>query len=187
MAGRTKQISTRPIQSIAVGVMAAAPISTAFSQLINFFVQFALFIVFVIIYANNPAYNVRPNLKFILLTPLLLLHLGTLALGFGIIISSLTTKYKDLSLLVTFGVNLWMYATPIAYPASMIAEKYPGLLGVYMLNPMTPLVEMFRSAYLGTECYYMNYYWLSIAITLVVFFIGIILFSRVEKTFMDTV
>lgn len=163
------------------------PISTVFSQLINFFVQFALFVVFVIYYAHNPEYNVQPDLKLILLTPLMLLQLGMLGLGFGIIVSSLTTKYKDLSLLVTFGVNLWLYATPIAYPSSMIAEKYPALLGVYMLNPMTPLVELFRSAYLGTECYYMNYYWLSIAMTIAVFFIGVILFSHVEKTFMDTV
>lgn len=163
------------------------PIATIFSQLINFFVQFALFVVFVIYYSHVPEYNVQPNLKLILLTPLMLLQLGMLGLGFGIIVSSLTTKYKDLSLLVTFGVNLWLYATPIAYPASMIAEKYPALLSVYMLNPMTPLVELFRSAYLGTECYYMNYYWLSIAITLAVFCIGVILFSRVQKTFMDTV
>ena len=163
------------------------PISVVFSQLINFFVQFAVFVVCVIIYANNPEYNVQPHLKMILLTPLMLLQLGMLGLGFGIIVSSLTTKYKDLNLLISFGVHLWMYATPIAYPASMIAEKYPGLLGVYMINPMTPLVELFRSAYLGTECFYMNYYWLSIAMTIVVFFIGVVLFSRVEKTFMDTV
>jgi lipopolysaccharide transport system permease protein len=80
-----------------------------------------------------------------------------------------------------------MYATPVAYPASMIAEKFPQLLGVYMINPMTPLIELFRAAYLGSASYYLSYYWLSIAITLVVFVLGVVLFSRVEKTFMDTV
>ena len=163
------------------------PVSIVFSQLINFFVQFVLFAGFVVYYALQPNSAVNPNWRLILLTPLMLLQLGMLGLGFGIIVSSMTTKYRDLSLLVSFGVHLWMYATPVAYPASMIADKYPQLLGVYMLNPMTPLIELFRSAYLGSPCYYLIYYWLSIAITVAVFILGVILFSRVEKTFMDTV
>lgn len=163
------------------------PLSTVCSQLIHFFVQFALFVGFVIYYALQPHSAVRPNWNLILLTPLMLVQLGMLGLGFGIIVSSMTTKYRDLSLLVSFGVHLWMYATPVIYPASMIAEKFPNLLGLYMLNPMTPLIELFRSAYLGTACYYMNYYWLSILVTVLVFILGVILFSRVEKTFMDTV
>ena len=163
------------------------PISTVFSQLINFFVQFAMFIGFVVFYALQPDAMIRPNWRLIALTPLMLLQLGMLGLGFGIIVSSVTTKYRDLQLLVTFGVQLWMYATPVAYPASMIAEKFPHMLGVYMLNPITPLIEMFRSAYLGTTCYYMQYYWLSLGMTIVVFMLGVVLFSRVEKTFMDTV
>lgn len=163
------------------------PVSIVFSQLINFFVQFVLFAGFVVYYALQPNSAVNPNWRLILLTPLMLLQLGMLGLGFGIIVSSMTTKYRDLSLLVSFGVHLWMYATPVAYPASMIADKYPQLLGVYMLNPMTPLIELFRSAYLGSPCFYLNYYWLSIAITVAVFILGVILFSRVEKTFMDTV
>lgn len=163
------------------------PVSIVFSQLINFFVQFVLFAGFVVYYALQPNSAVNPNWRLILLTPLMLLQLGMLGLGFGIIVSSMTTKYRDLSLLVSFGVHLWMYATPVAYPASMIADKYPQLLGVYMLNPMTPLIELFRSAYLGSPCFYLNYYWLSIVITVAVFILGVILFSRVEKTFMDTV
>lgn len=163
------------------------PLSTVISQLINFFVQFAVFLGFVVYYALRPGSAVQPNWRLIALTPLMLLQLGMLGLGFGIIVSSMTTKYRDLSLLVSFGVHLWMYATPVIYPASMIAEKFPNLLGLYMLNPMTPLIELFRSAYLGTACYYMNYYWLSILITILVFILGVILFSRVEKTFMDTV
>ena len=163
------------------------PVSIVFSQLINFFVQFVLFAGFVVYYALQPNSAVNPNWRLILLTPLMLLQLGMLGLGFGIIVSSMTTKYRDLSLLVSFGVHLWMYATPVAYPASMIADKYPQLLGVYMLNPMTPLIELFRSAYLGSPCFYLNYYWLSIVITVAVFILGVILFSRVEQTFMDTV
>ena len=163
------------------------PLSTVISQLINFFVQFAVFLGFVVYYALRPGSAVQPNWRLIALTPLMLLQLGMLGLGFGIIVSSMTTKYRDLALLVSFGVHLWMYATPVIYPASMIAEKFPNLLGLYMLNPMTPLIELFRSAYLGTACYYMNYYWLSILITILVFILGVILFSRVEKTFMDTV
>ncbi len=163
------------------------PVSTVISQLINFGVQFVLFVCFVIYYAVQPNAVVKPNLELILLTPLMLLQLGMLGLGFGIIVSSMTTKYRDLALLVSFGVHLWMYATPVAYPASMIADKYPQLLNIYMLNPMTPLIELFRSAYLGSPCYYLNYYWLSIVVTVVIFVLGVVLFSRVEKTFMDTV
>ena len=163
------------------------PLSTVISQLINFFLQFAVFLGFVVYYALRPGSAVQPNWRLIALTPLMLLQLGMLGLGFGIIVSSMTTKYRDLSLLVSFGVHLWMYATPVAYPASLVAERYPQLLGVYMINPMTPLIELFRSAYLGSACYYLNYYWLSIAITVLVFVLGVILFSHVEKTFMDTV
>ncbi len=163
------------------------PLSTVVSQLINFFVQYLLFIGFVIYYALQPDSAVNPNWQLILLTPLMLLQLGMLGLGFGILVSSLTTKYRDLSLLVAFGVHLWMYATPVAYPASLIAQKAPQLLKYYMLNPMTPLIELFRSAYLGSATYYLGYYWFSIIVTLVIFMLGVITFSHVEKTFIDTV
>ena len=163
------------------------PLSMVISQLINFFVVYILFVGCVIFYALRPDPVVQPNLKLILLTPLMLLQLGMLGLGFGTIVAAWTRKYRDLALLVAFGVQLWMYATPVTYPASMVAERYPQLLRFYMLNPLTPLIEMFRAAYLGTECYYMNYYWLSIVMTLVVFVAGVLLFSRVEKTIMDTV
>ena len=163
------------------------PISKILSLLINFFVQYTLFIAFVVIYALRPNAVVQPNLKLILLTPLMLLQIGMLGMGLGTIISSVTTKYRDLMQLVSFGVQLWMYATPVTYPASMIAERAPKLLSIYMLNPMTPVIELFRSAHLGTECLYINYYWLSIVVTLVVFTLGVLMFSRVEKTFMDTI
>ena len=119
--------------------------------------------------------------------PLVLIQVGMLGMGLGIIISSLTTRYRDLSLLVNLGVSLWMYATPIAYPASMVMENYPQLVGLYMLNPVTPIVEFFRAAFLGTESFSLAYMPLSVGMTLVFFVGGVLLFSRIEKTFMDTV
>ena len=103
------------------------------------------------------------------------------------IVSALTTKYRDLAMLVSFGVHLWMYATPVTYSTSMIAEKFPNLLGWYMLNPITPIIELFRAAYLGVPRYSYGYNLLSVIVTIVVFMLGVILFSRTEKTFMDTV
>ncbi len=163
------------------------PFATVLTEMINFAVQFLLFIIFVVIYAARGDSGVNPNWQLILLTPLLLLQLGLLGLGFGIIISALTTKYRDLAMLVTFGVHLWMYGTPVTYSTSMIADKFPGLIGVYMLNPITPIIELFRAAYLGVPRYSYGYNLLSVAVTAVVFALGVVLFSHTEKTFMDTV
>lgn len=164
------------------------PLSTVFSQLINFFVQFALFVIFVIYYALKPGTAVHPNWKLMLLTPLLLLQLGVLGMGFGIIVSALTTKYRDLNMLISFGTHLWMYATPVTYASSMIADSYPALLKWYMLNPITPIIELFRMAWLGSERgYSYEYNLLSLGVTIAVLLLGIVLFSRTEKTFMDTV
>ena len=163
------------------------PISTVFSEMINFFVQFVLFLIFVAFYALQPEPVVHPNWRLILLTPVMLLQLGMLGLGFGIIVSALTTRYRDLAMLVSFGVQLWMYATPVTYSSSMIAEKFPNLLGVYMLNPITPIIELFRAAYLGAAEYSLKYNAVSMAMTLVVLLIGVVLFSHTEKTFMDTI
>lgn len=163
------------------------PFATVLGEMINFAVQFALFILFVVIYAARPDSGVAPNWQLILLTPLMLLQLGILGLGFGIIISALTTKYRDLAMLVTFGVHLWMYATPVTYSTSMIADKFPKLLGAYMLNPITPIIELFRAAYLGVPRYSYGYNLLSVVVTVVVFALGVVLFSHTEKTFMDTV
>lgn len=158
------------------------PIATVMSGMINFAVQFAMFLCFAIYFIMKGS-PIQPNLC-ILITPLLLVQLAALALGFGIIISSLTTKYRDLAVLVTFGVQLWMYATPIVYPASQISGNIKTLM---MLNPVSPIVESFRYAFLGSGSIPWNYLGISIVTTFVVLFIGVILFSRVEKTFMDTV
>ena len=158
------------------------PISTVISGLINFAVQFVMFLCFAIYYYISGA-PIHPNL-YILITPLLLLQLACLSLGFGVIISSLTTKYRDLAVLVGFGVQLWMYATPVVYPASQIGGKLKTLM---MLNPVSPIVESFRYAFLGSGSIPWNFLGISVITTLVVLFIGVVLFSRVEKTFMDTV
>lgn len=158
------------------------PISTVISGLINFGVQFLMFLGFMAYFMIKGS-PIHPNL-WILITPLLLVQLAALALGFGIIISSLTTKYRDLAVLVTFGVQLWMYATPVVYPASQISGKLKTLM---MLNPVSPIVETFRYAFLGSGSIPWNYLGISVITTLVVLFAGVVLFSRVEKTFMDTV
>lgn len=159
-----------------------SPISTVLSGLINFFVQFALFLVFVIFYAIT-GNSVQPNI-YVLLTPLLLIMVAMLSLGFGIIISSLTTKYRDLAVLVTFGVQLWMYATPVVYPISQIPLKWQGIV---LLNPMAPIVETFRYAFLGAGNIPWFYLVISVITTLIVLFLGIVLFNKVQKTFMDTI
>lgn len=158
------------------------PVSTVLSQLISFAVQFCFFLIFLFYYLITGA-NVHPNL-WVLLTPVILLHLALLSLGVGIIISALTTKYRDLAMVVGFGVQLWMYATPVAYDISVIPDKF---LSLYMLNPVTPIITMFRYAYLGVGEPCMPFYAISFAVTLAVLFIGILMFNRVEKTFMDTV
>ncbi len=159
-----------------------SPISTVLSGLINFFVQFVLFMFFVIYYMMSGD-AVRPNI-YILLTPVLLLLIAMLSLGFGIIISSLTTKYRDLSILVTFGVQLWMYATPVVYPISQIPLHWRNLM---LLNPIAPIIETFRYAFLGSGTIPWFYLGLSVITTIVVLFIGIVLFNKVQKTFMDTI
>jgi lipopolysaccharide transport system permease protein len=160
----------------------ALPISVVISNLVSFLIQF-LFLLCFLAYFLITGSSVHPNLL-VLWIPFLVLLMAGLGLGFGIIISSLTTKYRDLSHLVTFGVTLWMYATPIIYPLSGIPEKYRLLV---VANPMTPVVETFRTALLGvgTIDYLQLLY--SCGFTLVILALGVVIFNKVEKTFMDTV
>ncbi len=157
------------------------PISTVITNLINFFIQFGIFSVLIVIYALMG--KIHPN-TYVLMLPILILHMAMLGLGTGIIISAATTKYRDLRLLVSFGVQLWMYATPVAYDINIIPDR---LRDIYMLNPMTPVINAFRTAFLGIGSFDLKSYLISWIVTAVILFIGIILFSRVEKTFVDTV
>ena len=163
------------------------PVSTVLSKLIDFAIQYAFLLVFLVIFLLTGA-NVAPN-RYVLLTPVLLVQLAMLSLGCGIIISAATTKYRDLRMLVSFGVQLWMYASPVAYDMFSMGAFAPGgkYYTLYMLNPVTPIVNLFRYAYLGIGQIDWLYYGVSWATTLVLLFVGIVLFSRVEKTFMDTV
>lgn len=158
------------------------PISVVIFSLVNFAVIFAMAVVAMIVYKVQGA-AVQPNLL-ALLVPVLVLQTAALGLGFGIIISSLTTKYRDLTVLVSFGVQLWMYATPIVYPLSGITGKLRVLIS---LNPITPIVNNFRYALLGCGTFETTYWFISIGTTVAVLMIGILLFNKVEKTFMDTV
>lgn len=158
------------------------PISTVLSQFIAFAIQFFFFMCFWAYYLITGE-GVHPNI-WMLMTPVLLIHLAALSLGFGIIISSLTTKYRDLTMAIGFGVQVWMYATPVAYDISIIPER---IRSIYMLNPVSPIITMFRYAYLGVGDLYLTEYLISVAVTVVLLFLGIILFNRVAKTFMDTV
>ena len=160
------------------------PLSIVVSTLIQFVIQFATLILALIWYLVQGS-AINPDwLGIIFGTPVLILMLGGLGLGFGIIISSLTTKYRDLAFLVTFGVQLAMYATPIVYPLSTVPEKYRGWLE---LNPMTGVVEAFRTLYLGAGSFSWPLLGYSAAVTTAVLLVGIVFFNRVEKTFMDTV
>lgn len=163
------------------------PISTVLSNLISLAIQY-VFLVIALIWFVIADQSVAPNLL-MLMTPLVVLQLAMLSLGCGIIISALTTKYRDLAMLVSFGTQLWMYASPIAYDMFGMAAFAPGgkWHSLYMLNPITPLVNLFRNAYMGIGAVEWNYYLISWATTIVVLLIGVVAFSRVEKTFMDTV
>lgn len=162
------------------------PVSTVLSKLIDFAIQYAFLLVFLVIYAIGG--SIQPN-WFVLMTPLLLLQLAMLSLGCGVIISAATTKYRDLRMLVSFGVQLWMYASPVAYDMFSMGVFAPSsrFYGLYMLNPVTPIVNIFRYGYLGIGAINWTYYLISWVTTLVLLLGGVVLFSRVEKTFMDTV
>ena len=159
------------------------PISNVLSAAIQFGIQMIMVGMFLVYYVIQG--TVSPNWMCFLLIPLILIQIGIMGMGFGIIVSSLTTKYRDLGILVSFGVQLWMYGTPIVYPLSEISE---GLLKkIITINPMTMPVELFRYAVLGHGTILPQYLVLSWIVTIVVALFGIMIFNRVEKTFMDTI
>ena len=158
------------------------PLSVVVSNLIKLGVQFSLFIA-VWIYYLIQTNQVHPN-NTMLLVPFLIILIGFMALSFGIIISSLTTKYRDLKFLVTFGVQLMMYASPIVYPLSIVPEKYNWII---LANPVTCVIETFKYAFLGVGEFNWLHLGYSFGFTAILFLISLIIFHRVEKTFMDTV
>jgi lipopolysaccharide transport system permease protein len=159
------------------------PLSIVVSNLIRFVIQFSLFLAILLFYIIKGTPQLQPGLA-ILLTPFLLLLMAGFALGAGMIISALTTKYRDLAFLLTFGVQLFMYLTPVIYHVSALSEQYKPYV---LANPLTAVVETFRFAYLGSGSLMVTNLIYSFCCMLVVLFSGILIFNRVEKTFMDTV
>ena len=165
------------------------PLSSVISNLVRFGIQFGLFVI-VYVYFAIKGMAPTPNWYF-LLFPLLVVMLAGLALGFGIIISSMTTKYRDLQVLFSYFVSLWMYATPIVYPLSRIAGKQKwgfDVANIMCLNPVTPIIETFKHGALGAG-QFVGWGWLaySFVFMLIVLSLGILIFNRVQKSFMDTV
>ena len=165
------------------------PLADSISNLVRFSIQLGLFVLVYLYYAiigQAPC----PN-WYLLLFPLLVVMMAGLALGFGIIVSSMTTKYRDLAILFSFFVQLWMYATPIVYPLSQVAGKKVlglDLTTIMCLNPVTPVIETFKHGALGAG-EFIGWGWLaySFGVMLVVLALGILIFNKVQKSFMDTV
>jgi lipopolysaccharide transport system permease protein len=160
----------------------AVPISVIISNLLTFAIQFGLFLLFVVyFYLNGSA--IQPNI-WIVLIPVLMVQMAALGLGMGILISSLTTKYRDLTFALGFVIQLWMYATPIVYPLSQIPVQWQW---AFALNPMTAIIETFRYAFLGSGAIQPWLLGVSMGMTILILALGILLFNRVERTFMDTI
>ena len=158
------------------------PLSVVVSNLIKLVIQFLLFLG-IWVYFLIQSDLIHPN-KMLVLIPFLIILIGFMALSFGIIISSLTTKYRDLKFLVTFGIQLMMYASPIVYPLSIVPEKYKWII---VANPVTSIIETFKYAFLGVGEFSWLYLGYSTLFTIILFMIGLVIFHRVEKSFMDTV
>ncbi len=160
----------------------AVPVSVVLSNLIKFGIQLLLFLCFYLyfLFAGAP---IHPTPAILLVVPLVIL-MAALGLGSGIIVSSLTTRYRDLRFLVQFGTQLLMYSTPVIIPLSKLPEQYRWIM---LMNPMTPVIETFRYAFLGTGTFSWEHLLISTAATLLILVAGVLLFNHVEKTFMDTV
>jgi lipopolysaccharide transport system permease protein len=158
------------------------PISVVLSNLISFFIRLLVFVAFLVYYLLIGA-NLHPN-WWILFLPILILPLAGIGLGIGIIVSSLTTKYRDLQQLVSFGIQLMMYATPVIYPTSSIEGNWRWIV---LINPMTPVIELFRYGFLGVSSLEPVYIVYSFVFMVLVLLVGLLVFSHVENTFMDTV
>ena len=159
------------------------PISNVLSSMIRFGIQMIMVMMFMVYFLAKG--TVDPNWAAWIMIPVELVHLGILGMGFGIIISSMTTKYRDLVALVDFGVSAWMYLTPIVYPLSTVTEGW--MKTILMINPVTSATEMLRYAILGKGTIDFGFYGLSWIITIAVAVVGIMIFNKVERNFMDTV
>jgi len=160
----------------------AVPLAVVITNMLAFLIQLAVMAAFLTIFAWRGA-TVEPN-AWLLVVPLLLLQMAMLGLGIGTLLSSFTTRYRDLTFVVGFGTQLWMFATPVVYPLSQVPERWHWLMG---LNPMTAVVEIFRKALLGAGTVDITQVASSIVVTVLILVTGLILFTRVERTSVDTV
>ena len=162
-----------------------APLSVTFTGLVKMFIQFGVFIVVYIYFAVEGS-KIVPNV-YALLFPVLILILAGLGFGFGILISSMTTKYRDLKFLLAFTIQLWMYATPVIYPLSVMEGSYKKYMWLIQANPVTAVLETFKYGFLGQG----TFTWFSLGysafFTLIIVLIGIVIFNKVERNFMDII
>ncbi len=158
------------------------PLANVITGMVRYLIQFSLFLIVFIIYFFKGA-PIKPNWM-VIFTPLLLLQMALLSFGVGIWISSITTKYRDLRYVLPFFIQLWMYASPVVYPFSLIPDKFKLFVA---LNPIVSIIEVFKKAYLGAGTIDILYSGISVGMTLLILFSGIVIFNRIEKNFMDTV
>jgi lipopolysaccharide transport system permease protein len=166
------------------------PLSLVLSNLIRFAVQLILFLIAMAWYGWVEKGNHFHPSAYILLFPVVVCQMALLGLGTGMIISALTTRYRDLAFLVVFGVQLLMYATTVVYPLSTVLSKFkkhPWMSGIIEYNPMTPIIETFRIGFLGSGTFTWPLYLYSVVVTLLILFAGIFIFNKVEKNFVDTI
>ena len=161
------------------------PFSIVISNMVKMGIQLVLFlVVYAYYFIVLGTFEINWT---IVLFPVLLLMLASLGLGFGLVISSLTTKYRDLRILITFGVQLWMYATPVIYPLSVMKQNYPDKIWVIVANPLTAIIETFKYGFTGVGVFEWNYLLYSFVMSIAVLLLGIIVFNRVQKNFMDVI
>jgi lipopolysaccharide transport system permease protein len=160
----------------------SVPITTVITRLYTFAFQLLLFLVVYAVYLFQGA-AMRPNL-YLLLLPVIVIHAALLGLGVGLWSNALTVKYRDLGQIIGFGVSVWMWATPIVYPLSLVPERFRFLI---YFNPMAPVVELFRYSFTGAGSFAILPYAVSVVITSIVIFTGLILFHRAEQTFVDII
>ena len=158
------------------------PLANVITNMFKYLIQLFVFLIFLSVYFLKGT-PVKISWM-VIFTPLVLVQMALISFGFGIWISSVTTKYRDLKMVLPFFIQLWMYATPVVYPLSLVPDKYKIIIS---LNPMVFIIEFFKKIFLGTGTVNLIYFVISIFITLFILFSGLVIFNKMEKTFMDTV
>lgn len=162
------------------------PLKVIVSNLVKFGIQFVFFII-VLLYYIFQDYDIKPSLL-VAITPVLLFMTAILAMGIGMLISSLTVKYRDLNFVVTFGISLFMYVTPIVYPTTLVLEKISSKYHILVyLNPLTGILDFFKYAFLGSGEINWSYLLYSLIFSLIVLFLGVLVFNKTEKSFIDVI